>query len=250
MHGLLSKTLLCKAMLRFKNRTWYDDHENSVEHSTVMVSTGEGTSHINKGKFWVITIKQIYLTNSGCLPYVPHTETALALCLTKRPHRQSQLWAMRCHPSCRWRVMSSFMPMAVIFHFNWGFRWLQTFNALIVGQGSILVTFLSRVCRNLDWTPWGPSQPRTQQTWRRGWNQSSHNQSCCVGCAVVVQHNEVRSSLVAQSIPVRQQVTGQDFYVVLCGIRCPVNLHQLRPAILKMSPKNPTTSSTGTMLRQ
>ena len=53
----------------------------------VMVSPGVETSHINKGKFRVITIKQIYLTNSGCLPHVPHTETALALCLTKRPHR-------------------------------------------------------------------------------------------------------------------------------------------------------------------
>ena len=95
---------------------------------------------------------------------------------------------------------------------------------------------MSRVCRNLDWTPWDPSQPRTQLTWRRGWNQSSRNQSRCVGCAVV-QENEVRSSLVAQSIPVRQQVTGQAFCVVLCGIRCPVNLHQLRLALLKLSPQ-------------
>ena len=77
MHGLLSGTLLCKATLRFKNRTWYDDHENSVAHSTVMVSTGVEKSH-NKGKWRVTTIKQIYLTNSGCLPYVPHIETAYA----------------------------------------------------------------------------------------------------------------------------------------------------------------------------
>ena len=41
----------------------------------------------------------------------------------------------------------------------------------------------------------------------------------------------------AQSIPVRQQVKGQDFCVVFCGIRCPVNLHHLCPAILKMWPK-------------
>ena len=79
--------LLCKATLHFKNRTWYDDHENSVAHSTVMVLTGVGTSHINKEKFRVITIKQIYLANSGCLPHVPHTETVLALWLTKRAHR-------------------------------------------------------------------------------------------------------------------------------------------------------------------
>ena len=45
----------------------------------------------------------------------------------------------------------------------------------------------------------------------------------------------MRSCLVAQSIPIRRQATGQDFCVVLCGIWCPVNLHQLRPAILKMS---------------
>ena len=51
-----------------------------------MVSTGVGTSCINKGKFRVVTIKQMYLTNSGCLPHVPHTETAPALCLTKRAH--------------------------------------------------------------------------------------------------------------------------------------------------------------------
>ena len=77
MHGLLSETFLCKATLRFKTRTWYDDHENSVMHSTVVVSTGVGTSHINKGKIRVITIKRIYLTNKGCLPHVPYTETAL-----------------------------------------------------------------------------------------------------------------------------------------------------------------------------
>ena len=53
----------------------------------VMVSTGVGTSHINKGKFRVITIKQIYLTNSGCSPHVPHTETAFVLCLSNRAHR-------------------------------------------------------------------------------------------------------------------------------------------------------------------
>ena len=66
-----------------------------------------------------------------------------------------------------------------------------------------------------------------------GWNRSCRNQSHCVGCAVVVQQNYVSSSLVAQSTPVRQQVTGKGFCVVLCGIQCPVNLHQLRPAILK-----------------
>ena len=30
---------------------------------------------------------------------------------------------------------------------------------------------------------------------------------------------------------------GPRFYLVFCGIRCPVNLHQPRSAILKMSPK-------------
>ena len=59
MHGLLSDTLLCKATLRFKNRTWYIDHKDAVEHSTVKFSTGIGTSHINRVKFRVITIKQI-----------------------------------------------------------------------------------------------------------------------------------------------------------------------------------------------
>ena len=41
-------------------------------------------------------------------------------------------------------------------------------------------------------------------------------------------------SEVAQSTPVRQQVTDHDFREVLCGIRCPVNLYQLCPAILKI----------------
>ena len=58
MHGLLSEKFLCMVTLRFKNRTWYDDHENSVGHSTIMVSAGLGMSHINKGKFRIITIKQ------------------------------------------------------------------------------------------------------------------------------------------------------------------------------------------------
>ena len=57
-------------------------------------------------------------------------------------------------------------------------------------------------------------------------------------CAVVVEQNEVRNSLGAQSIPVRQGVTGHNYCVVLCGIRCSVNLHQFRLAILKMSPRN------------
>ena len=52
-----------------------------------------------------------------------------------------------------------------------------------------------------------------------------------------VSNKMKRGSLVAQSIPARQQVMGQDFCVVLRGIRCPVNLCQLRPAILNMSPK-------------
>ena len=29
MRGLLCEMLLCKAMLRFKIRTWYDDYENN-----------------------------------------------------------------------------------------------------------------------------------------------------------------------------------------------------------------------------
>ena len=81
---VVCETLVCKATLCFENSTWYDDHEKSVEHSTVIVSTGVRTSHINKGKMRVTTIKQIYLTNSGCLPYVPHTETALALSMSHK----------------------------------------------------------------------------------------------------------------------------------------------------------------------
>ena len=53
----------------------------------VMMSTGVGTSRINKEKIRVITIKQVYWTNSGCLPHVPHTKTAPALCLAKRAHQ-------------------------------------------------------------------------------------------------------------------------------------------------------------------
>ena len=132
MLGLVGETLLCEATLLFKNRTWYDDHENSLEHSTVMVSTGVGTSHINKGEFRVITIKPIYLTKGSCFSRVPHTETVLALCLTKRTRCWSQLWAMGCHSSCRLRVVSWFMLLAVPFHFNLGFRCLQIFNALKV----------------------------------------------------------------------------------------------------------------------
>ena len=60
MHGLLSETLLCKPTSRLKNLTWYDDHEDSVQHSTVIVITGVATIHINEGKCHVITIKQIH----------------------------------------------------------------------------------------------------------------------------------------------------------------------------------------------
>ena len=80
----MGETFLCKATLRFKTHTWYDDHENSVMHSTVMVSTGVGTSHINKEKIRVITIKRIYLTNKGCLPRVPYTETALLYAMSHK----------------------------------------------------------------------------------------------------------------------------------------------------------------------
>ena len=52
--GLLSEMLLYKAALRLKNCTWYDDHENSVGYSQLMASTGVGTLHNNKGKFWAI----------------------------------------------------------------------------------------------------------------------------------------------------------------------------------------------------
>ena len=55
---------------------------------------------------------------------------------------------------------------------------------------------------------------------------------------VVVQQNEVRISVVAQSIPVQLQMTAQDYCVVLCGIRCLVNLHQFRLIILKCHPKS------------
>ena len=86
-----------------------------------------------------------------------------------------------------------------------------------------------------------------QAFWSHVLSHVCRNQSRCVGCAVVVQQNEVRSSLVAQGILVQQQVMGHDFCVVL---QCPVNMHQLCPAILKISPKNPNIPTAGTTLCQ
>ena len=111
---------------------------------------------------------------------------------------------MRCHPSSRSRVMFSFMLMAVTFHFDWGFRRLKTFNALKVR---------------------GLGRPG-MHSGHIYWVALCGVCSCC----------PTKWSEELSGGPEHPSTAASDV-LVLYGIRCPVNLSQLRPAILKMSPK-------------
>ena len=102
------------------------------------------------------------------------------------------------------------MLLAGIFHFTLGFRWLQTFNDLKVrGLGRP-----GKHSGHIYWVMYAVTSRAVR--------------------GVQLLFNEMK---VIQNIPIRQQVAGNDFYVVLCSIPCSVNPHQPRSVTWKMSPK-------------
>ena len=132
---------------------WWPWKLGPVEHTTVMVSTGVGTAHINKGKFRVITIKHIYLTNSGCFSHVHKQKQSLLypcyLCYASQialvagastGHEMPlllQVHGESCLDVCYWLYHSISIWASDDFKHSMTLK-----SRVLAGQGSTLVTFI------------------------------------------------------------------------------------------------------------